>query len=538
MKKITLVLIMLFSAITYAQAVFPTVSTSGNEVWYYIQFERPGGSPAKQGVIQDMGEGASLLTKQARVDTDSQLWKVTGSPFAYTITNKLGRSLAFSGGLYKAVTGSTLVVSIDNSASTTYPNGYEIYGVSKYMNQNGGGGFERTLGEYNQGDQGNVLNFRLPADVVGGLEPKLVAVLPTIGVSYHIKFRAGNGVLKDMGAGNLVKTSVPIAGDPTQLWKFSGTPGNYTLTSDSGNILDWNGTNFTATTTSTVKFALVENLPGFELQRVGGLPNNTMNQDGSRGYGKSLTEYFTADQGSPIDFVEAGTIAYGPKLSGGTDTWYYIQFTSSALGVIKDQGDGVNLLTADGGPAEDLKLWKATGTETAFTLTNKSSGRTINWSGLRYTASASSSVLFKLVPNVAGTAFNLQRDGSSQGINQFGGGTAVAKELGEWVINDINNLLKFLPSSTVLSVTDVNDNANTSVYPNPFKDYFYFNVKNTSSKNASLKVYAITGKLVKSSILPLNQGEVTVDGRDLSSGMYIVQIETEEGSSNFKMVKQ
>lgn len=541
MKKITLlVLTMLFSAITYAQKVFPTVSTPGNEVWYYIQFERPGGSPAKQGVIQDMGEGASVLTKQARLDTDAQLWKVTGSQFSYKITNKLGRSLAFSGGLYKAAAASTLGVSIDNSANTTYPNGYEIYGSSKWMNQNGGGGFERTLGEYNQGDQGNVLNFRLAADVVGGLEPKLVSVLPTVGTSYHIKFRNGNGVLTDMGAGNLVNTTMPREGDTSQLWKISGTPGDYTLTSDSGNILDWDGAanHFTAKPTSTVKFALIENVPGFELQRVGGLPNNTMNQDGSQGYGKTLTEYFTGDQGSPLDFVKPGTIAYFPKMSsGGTDYWYRIQFNSSAKGAINDQGADVNLLTV-AAAADDLQLWKATGTETAFTLTNKATGRSIAVVGGKYTSSLSSSVTFKVVLNADATLFNLQAAGNTQGINQVGGGTAIGKELGNWTLNDPNNVLKFVSSSTPLSVAKVDASANINVYPNPFQDYFYFNVKNTAATNATLKVYTISGNLVKSGTLALNKGEVMVDGRDLARGMYIVQIETTEGSSNFKMIKQ
>jgi hypothetical protein len=87
-------------------------------------------------------------------------------------------------------------------------------------------------------------------------------------------------------------------------------------------------------------------------------------------------------------------------------------------------------------------------------------------------------------------------------------------------------------------VIDHNDNAAISVYPNPFKNYFHFNVKNTSSNEASLKVYSIEGKLVKSDSLSLNKGNFTVDTSGLSKGLYIVEIETAEGKSKFKMIKQ
>lgn len=538
MKKITLlVLTMLFSVITFAQ-VFPTLSNGapGTETWYYIQFERPGGG--NQGVIQDMGENSPLLTKKARETTDSQLWKVTGTPGNYVITNKQGRSIDWNGSRYTAVTAGTLALAIDLDNNATYE-GFEIKhptGGTEYMNQDGGGGFERQLGQFDFGDLGNVLNFRLPADVVGGLDPQLVAVLPTIGVSYHIKFRVGNGVIQDNGDGNLVQTAIPLDGETSQLWKVSGTPGDYTITSDNGNILDFDGTNFTATTTSTTKFALIENLPGWELQRVGS--TDAMNQFGGPGYGKDLGEWTVADPNNPLEFVEPANIGYAPKLSGGgTDYWYYIQFTAADL-VVEDKGDDALLLMADG-IVSDSQLWKATGTIDAFTLTNKASGRTINYDAVesRYTASSTNSVPFKLIANLDGSAFNLQRDGSSQGLNQFGG-PVVDAQLGDWAINNANNLLSFVAEGNLLSTNKVTDDVVANVYPNPFTDYFHFNVKKTASKNASLKVYAITGKLVKSEILPLNKGEVAVDARSLSRGMYIVQIETAEGKSSFKMIKQ
>jgi hypothetical protein len=533
MKKITLLLTaMLFSIITYAQ-VFPTLSNEGVDTWYYIQFERPGNG--NNGVIQDMGEGVKLLTKQARENTDSQLWKVTGSVGNYVIINKLGRTIDHNGSKFTATTGSTVAFAIDLDNNATYE-AYELQrvGDTDYMNQDGGPGFEKELGQWVYGDDNNSLNFRLPADVIGGLETALTATLPTEGVSYHIKFRDGNGVLKDMGDGNLLKTSMPIEGDVTQLWKVSGTAGDYTLTSGSGNIIDWDGTNFTTSATSTTKIALIENLPGWELQRVGS--TDAMNQNGGRGYGKDLGEYTVGDGGNPLNFVLPGSIAYGPKLSGvdGNDYWYTIKFGAGDA-VIEDKGDDTVLLTALE-VGTDIQLWKTTGTEDALTFTNKSTGRTISFASSRITASSTGSVTFKVISNDDGSFFNLQRDGSTDGINQFGG-AGVDKELGEWRINDTNNLLVF-NSSTTLGINTISDNNTISAYPNPFKNYFHFNVKNSSSNEASLKVYSISGKLVKSNSLSLNNGDVTVDASSLSKGLYIVEIETAKGKSNFKMIKQ
>ena len=63
MKKITLFIAMLLVTLAYAQ--FPTISTDGNETWYYIQFAADGGENSGStdpyppngefAVIQDLG---------------------------------------------------------------------------------------------------------------------------------------------------------------------------------------------------------------------------------------------------------------------------------------------------------------------------------------------------------------------------------------------------------------------------------------------------------------------------------------------------
>ena len=78
------------------------------------------------------------------------------------ITNKLGRSIDYTGSTYKASATTSIIISIDADNHATFE-GFEIRRANqpKFMNQNGGGGFERTLGEWTYGDQGNVLKLLL-----------------------------------------------------------------------------------------------------------------------------------------------------------------------------------------------------------------------------------------------------------------------------------------------------------------------------------------------------------------------------------------
>jgi len=68
----------------------PVISTEADTVWYYIKFKNAGA------VLQDMGEGANLMTQTATAGSKAQLWKVTGTANAYVITSQNGRSISFS----------------------------------------------------------------------------------------------------------------------------------------------------------------------------------------------------------------------------------------------------------------------------------------------------------------------------------------------------------------------------------------------------------------------------------------------------------
>ena len=552
---------------------FPTISTDGNETWYYIQFAADGGVNSGSddvyppngefAVIQDLGAEQDTGTRMARVETPGQLWKVSGTADNYAITSKLGNTMRYdySGFLRTQVDYSPFRIIPTSNATydgfeiadgDTTHDWYAVYSSPYSMAQSVAFGYGLDVKITGLGKDKAVLNFRLAADVVGGVGPKETSVLPTISTAgndtwYHIKFRNGNGVLQDMGDGTLVNTGIPALESDlpavykdSQLWKISGTTDDYTLTCKTGTILDFNtDLLFTTSSTSTLKLSLVDNLPGWELQRSG--ETQTMNQVGGGGYGKGLAEWTVGDQNNPFDFVLPGDIGYGPAISGvdGNDHWYQIVFNTG--GAIEDKGDDAWVLTA-AASGIDEQIWKATGTDpNALTFTN-ALGRMLSFSeeDSRYIASSTTSVTFKVIATDDASLFNLQRNGGDTGhaINQNGGG-GNDKDLAEWDVNDANNVLEFWfwESTTALGVSTFDANNVVNVYPNPFKDSFNFNIKNTSSKNALIKVYSIIGQVVKSANIPLNNNKGSIDTHNLVKGIYIVEIETAEGKASFKMIK-
>jgi hypothetical protein len=70
-----------------------TLSVTGNEVWYYMRFDRRTGN-----IIQDMGRDKMLETRPPLPGVDGQLWKfvATGVSGKYRIISKTGNEIAFT----------------------------------------------------------------------------------------------------------------------------------------------------------------------------------------------------------------------------------------------------------------------------------------------------------------------------------------------------------------------------------------------------------------------------------------------------------
>ncbi|OAD45511.1 glycoside hydrolase family 95 protein [Polaribacter atrinae] len=159
-QKFSIVLLFLLTTIAYSQ-VSPIISTYNSETWYYINF-KVGGA-----VLQDMGDGERLSTKVALENSDAQLWKLTGSMDKLVLTSKLGRTIDFVGNNFKTSISTNvdfkLVETLNQNLSPAWE--LQINGSSKAMNQLGGAGPEKELGEWSLGDDNNLLEFNLPLEM-------------------------------------------------------------------------------------------------------------------------------------------------------------------------------------------------------------------------------------------------------------------------------------------------------------------------------------------------------------------------------------
>jgi len=468
MKKITLLcLSVLFSLTTLAQTDSggAALDTSGGTD-YYIQFGRSDGA-GNQGVMQDMGENVDLRTKKALEATGSQLWNITIRGGKHVFTNELGREVGHNGTHFQAVAADAGVTfDIVETTNVTYPDSYELQrdGDTQNMNQEGGGGFNKKLAQWNLNDAGNALKIIKQSDaldatigVVGGLDPASTSVLPELDTYYYIQFTPGKGVLDSNGS--VVVTNYAHENDDNQLWKITGTAGNYTITNKAGNALEYDGIgNYTSAAGGTTTFGLVENAPNWEIQRSGA--SGALNQSGGSGFGKTIAEWNVGDVNNILTFVLPSDIVYSPKISDGVvaDNYYRIKFLSTN-NYIQDMGDAQLARTQSLDADNDDQLWKVTGSEDAMVLVSKN-GLTLEYDeGLERYISTSTPTPTTLGLKVSQNAtysngWEIERiDGiDGYGINQFGGG--VNAELGEWGIGDQNNPLIFTQDTSVSATAD------------------------------------------------------------------------------------
>lgn len=294
-----LLFVLLFSVSLLNAQKRPRLSTDATEYWYYIQFS------AGEGVIQDMGNNANLLTK-AKVDGNAaQLWKFTGTKDNYTIECKTGRKMNYASNYFQASSTSSVKFKLLSTANTTYAPGWELQrvGQSTCLNQSGKAGIDRELVQWKAGVGPNVL-LCVAADPNTDLIPEESDARDE--VWYYIQFKRGGGtVLQDLGDGQNLKTKVARKQD-SQLWKVIKKADGYVIESKLGNKISYSGTYFQTSSTDYVEFNILQTAnatyaPALELQRVGTL--KCMNQWESPGINRLLGEWAHGNQNNPLVFV-------------------------------------------------------------------------------------------------------------------------------------------------------------------------------------------------------------------------------------------
>lgn len=98
-----------------------------------------------------------------------------------------------------------------------------------------------------------------------------------------------------------------------------------------------------------------------------------------------------------------------------------------------------------------------------------------------------------------------------------------------------NFVVKASATDTLLGVDQVNSLAQFSVYPNPAKDFI--TVENDSNSINAIQISDFNGRIVKT-VNGTNETSLELNISDLSSGVYLLNVTTSEGSTVKKIVKQ
>lgn len=109
-------------------------------------------------------------------------------------------------------------------------------------------------------------------------------------------------------------------------------------------------------------------------------------------------------------------------------------------------------------------------------------------------------------------------------------------------VQDNNNraVLNATQSGFPVNIQDLLKETNIAVYPNPAQDILNIKLESPLYGEANWNIMDITGKIIYSSKFELNANiqEMTLDISKLSSGMYILQLQTVEGSKDVKFIKK
>jgi hypothetical protein len=92
------------------------------------------------------------------------------------------------------------------------------------------------------------------------------------------------------------------------------------------------------------------------------------------------------------------------------------------------------------------------------------------------------------------------------------------------------------PLTPILGVTDANLASNLSIFPVPASELVTVSMGNFEFEKGSMEIYSMLGQLVHSQLI-VDKSSI-IDVSELSSGLYILNVSTENGFATAKIVKK
>ncbi len=304
----------LLTGLSALAQTLPKFSTEDSPAWYKIQFKT--GSAY---LTAPSTSGSNLVT--AASADDNGLWQFIGTSDNFTMKSKSGLWVNYSGSYFTGNSSSGIALKIVSSSTTGYFEIQRASASSVSMNQWGGTGAGKNLGEWSQGDNNNVLSF-----IDMNLDEPVFSD-DNSSTYYFIQFNRGGYALADKGLSEPIRTA---SADPVngQLWKLVGTKDNFQLVNKDGHYAvvsstqltgdTYGGTNGTPLRAEASEysggFKLIETTnttytPGWEI-----VPNSStskgFNQWGGPYEGVSIGLWNTGDSNNPLLFVSPDDMVY------------------------------------------------------------------------------------------------------------------------------------------------------------------------------------------------------------------------------------
>ncbi len=357
LKRFYLLLAAIF-AFTAINAQSPTFSTEEAPVWYYIQFKTGGA------ILGDQGAGNNLKTMQASESPNQ--WALIGNSSNFYLKNRWGNYAYFTGSRFTA--SATNKTQLKLISSPNYNGYFEIQRTtsSSSMNQFGGAGTGRELGEWTAGDVNNPISF-----VTEMPKPEFDIFSYEDSPRYHyVQFANGGNVLQDNGSDTNI-TTAKLGIDNANQWIFIGSANMFYMKSHNGNYVYFDEDVFKTSATEKTALKLVKTgnatYPGtYEIKRVG--QEKSMNQNGGTKVGVTICEWNAGDANNPLTICS--TTPTMPAFSTAEEeNWYIINYLTAKMFMSSKLTAGHPSLV---NPAiKEEALWKFIGTEESFQIQNK-----------------------------------------------------------------------------------------------------------------------------------------------------------------------
>ena len=363
---------------------------------------------------------------------------------------------------------------------------------------------------------------------------------------YYINFERGSAYMRDYGLDNAVANQVSKEGEDGQLWKFvsTGISGKYKIVSKTGLELAYtevgisgaSAERFYTTNSSsyTFNFSTYPSKDGWQIfcNEIGRYVNKS-NSDLT--FGQYLRK---DDPGNAVKFIAEAkmtTFTYPKVSNGGVDYWYYIEFirNNNAAGglVVQDNGIGNKMTAAQKLVQAPNQLWKITGTEGNYYLTNKNSGETIALVDGAFQSSDTEEDLFELLTLLSGHMSVKRKATSSQSGFNPNGGSNVGNYIGEYGINDGGSALRFvlgLSDDVMLNTLTVSEGTLSPVF-DPATTSYTVDVANSVTTididaTSNHPNTTIKGTGTKTLAIGENEFGIEVRAQDGTIGVYTVTV--------------